>query len=565
MKIMSISAKNYRVLENVNFSFSESYCTFSGKNNAGKSCVIRLLMALFGGQTSYLWYYDEDRFNYKEDFTQWANGGDPIEICYALKLTREDDPALISFLEKIAERKIEDNETNISVNYQITSNGIRTITVKINGDMVDEKAAKEIDKRIKDSNLMFLYNSTSKDDDYIYGRSARRLVYDIVMSEVDRKEIDKAAKKLETQFKRVAKDHKQGLNTIIGRLSERYDVELSFPEGSSYNRLPLSINLKDKLVEVPLEYWGSGTQNRTRILMAILQAHRVKTTESENDKITPFVIVEEPECFLHPSAQAEFGRMLRSLSTEFGIQIIATTHSPYMLNQSDGSANILLARECIGSKTRAACVIDTSDKNWMAPFAEQLGVSTSEFEDWLPVLSSSQSQVLLVEGELDKEYFEFIRANQLGKYVLKTGVEIVPYGGWTALKNTVLLQFVLRKFDKVFITYDLDCDSEVQRSMSNLGLQRNIDYLPIGINQPGKDRLEGLLPNTIWSSVFSQETDVVLSLSSKSKEIRESAENNLKQKMLDEFRKRTDYSNEELEQFSKIFKIINKKFSEPKT
>ena len=91
--------------------------------------------------------------------------------------------------------------------------------------------------------------------------------------------------------------------------------------------MPLGINLNDRNVDVPLDDWGSGTQNRTRILMAILQAHRIKTTASDDDKITPIVVIEEPESFLHPSAQGEFGRMLRDLSREFGIQIIVTTHS----------------------------------------------------------------------------------------------------------------------------------------------------------------------------------------------------------------------------------------------
>src|SRR3990167_975721 len=97
---------------------------------------------------------------------------------------------------------------------------------------------------------------------------------------------------------------------MLGRLSEKYDVEFSQPEGYETRHMPLGINLKDKHVEVPLNDWGSGTQNRTHILMAILQAHRIKTKESPEEKITPIVVIEEPESFLHPSAQAEFGRIL---------------------------------------------------------------------------------------------------------------------------------------------------------------------------------------------------------------------------------------------------------------
>ena len=116
---------------------------------------------------------------------------------------------------------------------------------------------------------------------------------------------------------------------MLGKLTERYDVEFSALEGYATRRMPLGINLKDKNVEVPLNDWGSGTQNRTYILMSILSANRIRTQQSPDDKITPIIVVEEPESFLHPSAQAEFGKLLQAISSELGLQIIASTHSPY--------------------------------------------------------------------------------------------------------------------------------------------------------------------------------------------------------------------------------------------
>ena len=47
MKLVSLAAKNYRTLEDIEIPFSKGYCTISGRNNAGKSSVIRLLQALF--------------------------------------------------------------------------------------------------------------------------------------------------------------------------------------------------------------------------------------------------------------------------------------------------------------------------------------------------------------------------------------------------------------------------------------------------------------------------------------------------------------------------------------
>ena len=43
MRLKKLSATNYRTLQDITLHFSPDYCTLSGKNNAGKSCVIRLL------------------------------------------------------------------------------------------------------------------------------------------------------------------------------------------------------------------------------------------------------------------------------------------------------------------------------------------------------------------------------------------------------------------------------------------------------------------------------------------------------------------------------------------
>ena len=99
-----------------------------------------------------------------------------------------------------------------------------------------------------------------------------------------------------------------------------------------FTYLPFSITLGDRRMEVPLDDWGSGTRNRTLVLLALFRARQIADSEASAGKITPVLIIEEPESFLHPSAQAEFGRVLQDLAEEFGVQVLVTTHSPYLLN-----------------------------------------------------------------------------------------------------------------------------------------------------------------------------------------------------------------------------------------
>lgn len=560
MKLISISAKNYRTLQDVFLSFSKNYCTISGQNNAGKSSVIRLLSTLFRRNGDYPW--QENRLDYKEDRTQWLKQNQPIEIAYRIELSRNDDPALISFIEKMAETPISAESASLNVLYTLTENGDLKITVELNDKLVDEKGSKEIEKKIKDSNLLFLYNSTTRlHEDFFYKRG--RLFYEFVMSEDERKALDEAAKSIEKRFRRLARDRKAGLNNILGRLSEKYDVEFSQPEGYSMRHMPLGINLRDKHVAVPLADWGSGTQNRTRIMMAVLQASWIRTTLSSDDKITPILVIEEPESFLHPSAQSEFGRILRMLSEEFGIQTIVTTHSPYMLNREDPLANILLCRDPGKGRANQTRVVDTSGENWMAPFADHLGIAPEEFNSWRPVFSAYKSRVLLVEGTTDKEYFEHFQQQDILLEKLAKDIEVVPYGGKDTLKNTLLVQFVLSKFDTVFVTYDLDADHEVRAALSRLGLKEGEDFLALGLSRAGRDSIEGLLPERVLAAVNGRETELVMGMRSNAAPERKAAKDKLKKKYLEEFKQQSGFTKDELKELIKVVKVISAKFARP--
>lgn len=561
MRLNSISAKNYRTFQEITLYFAKNYCTVSGRNNAGKSCVIRLLSNLFRTESSYPWAREEFGFNYKEDKTQWIKSAIPIQIDYSLSITKEEDPALISFIETNAKKRIEQSGVTLCVSYEVSESDSFSVSVTIEGEKVDDKAAKEIHRRIKDSNLLFLYNSTTPHEEFYFGRGRRRMFYEFVMSEEEKKALEEAGKHVERRLRRLAKEHTQGLSSILGRLAEKYDVEVSPPERYTDRQMPIGINLRDRNVEVPLNDWGSGTQNRTHILMAVLQATRIKATVTTDEKITPFVVIEEPESFLHPSAQAEFGRLLRRLSAELGIQIVATTHSPYMLNLEDPASNILLSREVRRRKAYQTVLVDTTGERWMAPFSDHLGIGSEEFSNLRPLFSSFKSKVLLVEGPIDQEYFQFLQNHSLQCEKLGSDIEVVPYGGKDTLSNILLIQFVLRQFDRVFVTYDLDAKKDVHAALTRIGLKENADHAPLGVSEAGKDCIEGLLPQSVLAAVNGRETDLVMKLGSKDNKERRSAKDALKKRYLDEFKARTDYSREEMSEMNKVVKLVNTRFN----
>lgn len=557
MRINSVRAKNFRTLENFELDFNSHYCTLSGQNNAGKSAVVRIIQ-------HFLENADDNRFfesgladiNWAKDKTQWVEEGE-IELFLELEIERLGDAEVFYVIEKLSSKTLLDDKVKLIISQIIYSNGSITTGCDLQGEELEGQASSEVFKKIRSVANLAVHNSTRAKRSYYYQDDGFTEVLDVHLSDGDRKRIATAEKNLQKRVRSAAAQHKEALSELLGKLNERYQVELTTLDRGASSRFPLSVILTDKSVEVPLPDWGAGTQNRTRVLISILDALRIRSSELAENRSTPVVLVEEPESFLHPSAQAEFGKVLNELAEELKIQIIATTHSPYMLNQSIPSANILLSRKVFRNKLKETCVENTSGENWMLPFAENLGVIPEEFSAWKSVVASNQSRVILVEGVLDQEYFQHIQEKYPDIYQIEATVEIVPYDGKDALKNTQLLRFMLSKFTKVFITFDLDAEREVETHLQKIGLSKGADYCAIGKSSAGADCIEGLLPDRIKKAVFGREVELVTTLTSADNKARRSARSSLKNKLLEEM-KNTECTANELSDFKKLFKDLAK-------
>jgi putative ATP-dependent endonuclease of the OLD family len=552
MQIRKISVKNFRTLEDAEIDFGNNYCTISGKNNAGKSCIIRLLSALLYKDGRHPWQSDSE-IDFEDDKTQWLNDDQLIEIEYLLNLNKSDDSSLVTFVAKLSDTTVDLPDLPITVKSIYGKSRKTEHFITVAGNAIEGSLAKDVLHKLKTSNLLFLHNSTNHDEIY-FGGSKRLALVEFVLSEYEKRQIVNAEAQILSRIKKLAKQHKDELQTLLGKLQEKHSVEFSTLDASYSRHIPLGIRLVDNNVNVPINEWGSGTQNKTYILLSILWANRIKTQGKEDEKITPIVVVEEPESFLHPSAQAEFGRLLSSLAVELGIQIIVTTHSPYMLNRDTPASNILVRRNQKGPKKCPSEIIIPEGDNWMLPFSEHLGISAGEFQAWAPLFRNEKRRILLVEGPIDKSYFDFIQEKQLISECLPEDIEIVPYGGKDALRNTVLLKFALEKYGETYITFDLDVLNEVKRAIEAIGYKDGITYFAIGKDMQGHKDIEGLLPEKVRSSIFSKNTSLVTQAIGGDR----SAKNELKNLYLEEFCRTTSYTEEDLKGFKNLFKKINK-------
>lgn len=556
MKLTSIRVQNFRTLEDVTVSFIGFYTAISGQNNAGKTTLLRAIRHTFRDNSREIYFYRRrDDITYRDDRTQWAKKDEDIVFTYEVSVSPTEDPGLFQFIEKFNEEKLPQNDAKLKVLVSHKTTDETLCSCSVNEKELSTYASKEVLQKLKSSNLAFMHDSAQAFSP-IYGSGGRQL-HELTFTADELKEISQELARVQTKIKKISKAHKTELSQLLGHLEEKYEVDFSIPEGMFKGSIPFAVNLRDKNVDIPLNDWGSGTKNRTQIMMSILQATRIRSKPDEN-KITPIILIEEPESFLHPSAQAEFGRVLIDLANELKIQTVVTTHSPYMLCQSNAQSNVLLGRKTVYGKTKSTEVIEVKEDNWMEPFGNILGLNNAEFWPWKDVLFNGKQCVLLVEGEIDKSYFESINSLGLAGLVLPQGLEIVTYEGKDALKNSILLKFIIDKFKKVLVTFDLDAKSELERIMTQVGLIEGTGFLAIGSSKPGKQCIEGLLPDRVLAKVYSANTDLVMALTSAENKDRKSAKSSLKQKLLAEFKSDKSITRDDLRPFLSVFKALSR-------
>jgi len=561
MKITSFKIRNYRTFESVDLSFPAAYAAICGPNDSGKTNVVRAIRALMKEESplQLITFRDEEEFTVKDNYPKWKEtepSKREIQFEITLSLHIERDAGFVQFLTKQLSLEIKDDTLELTLELTHCA-GQQEPFVKARalGNEYTDLEAQEALKKLQTSKSILFHNSTQTDSRFPFRDDIGGYIR--AMSREHEALVDSMKKKVKRGLAKISKSHKKELESLLGRLGTKYIVGLSMP-AFDFSHVPFNVTLGQKKYDVPLSDWGSGTKNRTLILLTLFRARQIADSEPSASKVTPIIVIEEPESFLHPSAQAEFGRVLNDLAEEFQVQVIVTTHSPYLLNMDNPDANILLSRHTRYNQLRESERIDTGGDNWVRPFSLALGLESGEFRPWKGLFLSGADAILLVEGKTDKEYFEMLRDSAHGSNRLDFTGDIVAYGGTGKLKNTVLLRFVKDRHPRLFVTYDLDATQLLEKSLKALGLERKKQYLPLGRSSAGAGNIEGLLPKTIMTAVYANNPDLVQAATSGTPDERKSARNRLKELMLKEFKDKSIPGEEYFAGFYPIVKLINK-------
>ncbi len=558
MKISKLSVRNYRTLWDLELTFPSFYSAICGRNDSGKTNVVKAIRCVMKEDTPFKYYDDEPEFSLKKDFTKWVEktqSSKSISVKIEFIISPQKDTGIYKFFVDYLDlgSQNQDNDLVLHVSVSHAEDIPLKVEVECRGQTFTDIKAQEILKRLQTSRTFLFHSSTDPRPPYV--RGYRGILRDI--SEQFNIQLESSKKGVNRVLKKITREQQQEIENLLGRLKQKYKVGLTCPS-LDLSYFPYNITLGDKKIDIELEEWGSGTKNRMHILLTIFRAKQVAESSASASKVTPIIVIEEPESFLHPLAQAEFGSILQHLSEEFGVQIIVTTHSPYLLSQERPESNILLERKTVRRQLRQTERIDTSGDRWMEPFSLSLGINNNEFKSWKDLFFNIKRAILLVEGDTDKEYFELLKDPMHGEKALSFDGDIYAYGGRDNLKNQTLLKFIKDKYYKIFITFDLDSESIVKDSLEAVGFEKNTTYMPIGIDEPGKRNIEGFLPNSVYTQVTSENPDLTRALSSDNKAEQKNAKQKLKELFLKKFKENSTPGDNFFGRFYTLTKIINK-------
>ena len=504
---------------------------------------------------------DDQEFSVDDDFPKWKQlpaADRTVDVSITILVSPDRDAGLYQFI--IRQLSLEDTSTNLEVTVSVLASNApgQHVEVTVNEQRFDGLPAQEVLQRMRASKSILFHNSTQQDYRRQLGDGFGQLPE---LSGDNAPLLESAQRTVDESLAKIVEGHQKELEALLGRLEKKYHVRLSLPK-FNFNYLPFRLTLGERQYNVPLGNWGSGTQNRTLILLTLFTAKQISDAQTSTSKITPVIVIEEPESFLHPAAQAEFGRVLVDLAEEFQVQVITTTHSPYLLSIKSPESNILLQRRRDQEQLLETEVVCTSGENWMGPFGLALGLESAEFEPWKDLFLSESDAILLVEGDTDREYFGLLRDPAHGDNQLKFNGDIFSYDGKGSLSNTVLLNFIKNRYKRMFVTFDLDAKDIVSKTFRSLGFEAGRHFAPVGIDAAGKRDIEGLLPDSVRKSVYSANDDVVQIAVSGTNSERKDAKRKLKRLLLDEFKATATPGDEHYGGFYEIVDLVNSALNE---
>lgn len=252
-----------------------------------------------------------------------------------------------------------------------------------------------------------------------------------------------------TEFGKLMSELNSVVDGVFHNAIINVGAELSKPENL---KAKYSATLKSN-VETPIERQGTGLIRAT--VFALLRYNKERE-ERENDNSRGIIIAfEEPELFLHPNAAEKMRDVIYELASDKS-QIIATTHSPYMINLEKRPRQILNSYK-IGERDYVyvkAFNVSNAFINLQADDRTRVKM-IQKIDDYVAKVFFAQ-KVIIVEGDTEDIVFKQT-INVMPEYVkkaIKENYQIIKATGKATMIS--FIKYLLALNVDLFVVHDED-------------------------------------------------------------------------------------------------------------
>lgn len=508
MKIVKASIKNFRgIKEKVEIKF-DSYSVIVGQNDAGKSTILKALNAFINDKD-----IDKDSSNVSSgdgivEIELYFDAGDvkiiideQVETTFEAEgLTTSEGYVVLKKVWNTSLARISPELSFLRKKYVsddfllMTETQLMALCKKRNIDTSKGNGAEfnnaEKRNKLRESFQMdevaFVYEFEKPPAS---GTSRAKIIADVMKKMTPRFEYFKADSSLEetdtsiqNYFKKIALHEieqceteliqnrvAEKLSAVMKSISEKINqvvsqTEIVEPEIKFDWTKLVQTSFKSKADEgdIPLKNRGDGFRRIT--MMAYFEHLADEGNQEDENVIYGF---EEPETFLHPSAQESLFLRLKAIS-EGNAQVLVTTHSPVIVAHSDKDKLTHV------TKRNGEGVYEQNIEDYSG-IVKDLGISPNRM--LLDHLDSAKL-LLLVEGPDDIMALvhlaaSYKKAGLIDADFVNMDIAIVPIGGCDSVQHWINYNVIKSLNKPFFIILDSDKDSEIAASKNLTSLVAN--------------------------------------------------------------------------------------------
>ncbi len=451
MFIQKITIKNFRgidILEDLEISRIN---TFVGKNDSGKSAILRAIECFF----------DEKKFDKKDVFK-----GKPDEEKTAIEISFSspveiDDLALDSQNQVVIKKEFEVVDGKVKTNsfykcFDFTDEKYQDLWNKKEADLnqiitdlgvTPERSGRGKKNVIRIEQIKNTLSSVSREDKYNslgdYIKNLEKTYEDVVYPEYSlfdaEQDLNIEATNFQSQFKpiisayfdttkakteEIEKGLKEDLATEFEEIRKfmeknvsglkKFNPTTEFDWTKSLKKFDLNLEFEEHGFDVPISHKGTGFK---RLLMVAYFEYLASKKSVKNQ----IFAIEEPETYLHPSAQEDLLSSIIKISENF--QFFLTTHSPIFAGATNGDNSILVSKDETGISK-----YEKGSEDIIQKIISELGIRPDHG------LIKRSKFLIFVEGPDDVLFLRIAAKTLLGKNLVEDDIACV-IGGGSSLSN----------------------------------------------------------------------------------------------------------------------------------